>query len=884
MEVFEIFIIRYINYINIWSIELTSENFYEEFRDGILLVNLLKQWSGLYGYNSTEGDLVIYKRPLNRSQALNNINLCLNFILNPPEKSKLPEYLNLNNELIAAEEIYDMNEKNVIRFISTVFHHYLIPYLRLNSKMIIENINKYLMLHGLSFSDETKENFYKMIIKGNINQVEDEDLLERAESWERYLNLNIKVMDDQNQLKTNLINLNEEEEEQEKRYIDLNTYKYVKMGEKNNMKSDEVRNFEPKYINPLQCDITSNGFMLIMVLLYQMGWIDTAILCQMYYVPKTLEEFKWNHEIVYYSFQTINQYLSIQKELSIVNHHSSNTKFESNFLNKENESDDETVTNITNCEIPFILVPLSSLYMENFSPYVLLLQIDILHNLLTQQIDSNYDVTSYSSNRLAVYGPYQPINLELLDELTYKDDYPLNWTMSNCETSPKDLLEEVKEEECEIEQIDHYDYEHGKDDPVLLKNAKQSEVSLHLNMVKTKSCNKKNTSRISDHNLARLEALLSQSNMINANSIKESEENNSTHAQDNFDNEHDDDYVVGSMYEYLQDKEKEIETENVVNNLYGNDIEEEPEYDIGYNYNDNISNNQTEKNMKSKKSNNSLDDQKNYNKNRYHHHLNEKVDQAVEGGDMDEMFTGLEKELEILKIYDENNYNEKLSNKNNQKNQNEINNTKNITQIFQEKMASNTREFKEKFSHILNKEENKHQNKVKPLISRTALEEQQKKILGMASDDNDYASKVFDITRKQSDGVIEKISTAISENNKLLEKLKMSMNVQNNNSQSEIKSNLLKESGENNGFVSTDKNTREMVFNPIESKENNKPANIELNSEIKVKNLDTPKKPLSNSENLNNVTVQKVSRKKKANKVSFSDLVQMEVERATKKI
>lgn len=885
MEVFEIFITRYINYINIWSIELTSENFYEEFRDGILLVNLLKQWSSLYGYNNTEGDLLIYKRPLNRSQALNNINLCLNFILNPPEKSKLPEYLNGNNELIAAEEIYDMNKGSVIRFISTIFHHYLIPYLRINSKIIIENVNKYLMLHGLSLTNETKENFYKMIMKKNLNHTEDENLLERAESWGQYLSLNIEEMENRDKVKSN--HLNEREEEQEKGYIDFNSYNYIKMGQKNNVKNNHVKHFEPKYINPLQCDITSNGFMLIMVLLYQMGWIDTAILCQMYYVPKTLQEFKWNHEIVYYSFQTIHKYLSIQKELSIVNHNTSNTKFDNSFLNNENEGDDEVMANITDSEIPFILVPLSSLYMENFSPYVLLLQIDILYNLLTQQIDSNYDVTSYSSNRLAVYGPYQPINLELLDELTYKDDYPLNWTMSNCEVNPsEDLIDEIQEEEHEIEQIDDYDYENSEND-----------VSLHANMVKSKNFNINNTSKSSSDNLARIEAIINESNMINANSKKKLVENNNIHHEsylnnNNIDDNDDDDYVVGSMYEYLQDKEKEIVTDNTVNNLYEDNIEEVSEYDIGYTYDFKNRNHPSEKKINNKQNVNTPNDQNNYNKNRYH--LNGKVNQAVGETGIDEMFTGLEKELEILKIYDENNFIEKSSkNENNPENvneKNEINNTKSIKQIFQEKMASNTREFQEKFSDVLNKEESYQQTKVKPSISRTALEEQQRKILGMVNDDNDYASKVFDITRKQSDGVIEKISTAISENNKLLEKLKMSMNMKsnsnhNNNSnlQNENKPDFLIDS-ENNSSASTGKINKEIVLNSIESKENNNPINNGFNNEqVKVKNLNNSQKSLNNSENFNNASTKKVSRKKKVNKVSFSDLVQMEVERAAKK-
>ncbi|KAK9172715.1 hypothetical protein CmeUKMEL1_15725 [Cryptosporidium meleagridis] len=873
MEVFEIFIIRYINYINIWSIELTSENFYEEFRDGILLVNLLKQWSSLYGYNNTEGDLLIYKRPLNRSQALNNINLCLNFIINPPEKSKLPEYLNGNNELIAAEEIYDMNKGNVIRFISTVFHHYLIPYLRINSKIIIENMNKYLMLHGLSFSNETIENFYKMILNKNLNQIEDDNLLGRAESWRQYLSLNIKEMENRDEVKSDQIShLNEREGEQEKRYVDLNSYNYIQLGQKNNVKNNHAKHFEPKYINPLQCDITSNGFMLIMVFLYQMGWIDTAILCQMYYVPKTLQEFKWNHEIVYYSFQTIHQYLSIQKELSIVNHNTSNTKFDNSFLNNENEGDGEIINNITDCEIPFILVPLSSLYMENFSPYVLLLQIDILYNLLTQQIDSNYDVTPYSSNRLAVYGPYQPINLELLDELTYKDDYPLNWTMSNCEVnSSEDLIDEIQEEEHEIEQIEDYDYENSEDD-----------VSLHANIPRSKNFNINSTSKSSGDNLARIEAIINESNKINTNSKKKLVEN--YNGDDN-----DDDYVVGSMYEYLQDKEKEIVTDDTVDNLYEDNIKEVSEYDIGYSYDLNNHSRTNEKKINSKQNVNTPKGQINHNKNRYHY-LNQKVNQAVEENGIDEMFTGLEKELEILKIYDENNFIEKPSKTENKlenvNEKNELNNAKSITQIFQEKMASNTREFKERFSDVLNKEESYQKTRVKPLISRTALEEQQRKVLGMINEDNDYVSKVFDITRKQSDGVIEKITTAISENNKLLEKLKMSMNMKSNSSnnnninlQNESKPDLLKES-KNNSSVSTGKINREIVLNSVESKENNNPIN---NEQVKVKNLDdNSQKSLNNSENFNSVSTQKVSRKKKVNKVSFSDLVQMEVERTAK--
>ncbi|OII75496.1 uncharacterized protein cubi_02017 [Cryptosporidium ubiquitum] len=874
MEVFEIFIIRYINYINIWSIELTSQNFYQEFRDGILLVNLLKQWSSLYGYNNTEGDLVIYKRPLNRSQALNNINLCINFILNPPEKSQLPEYLSGENELIKAEEIYDMNEKNVIRFISTIFHHYLIPYLRVNSKIIINNMNEYLILHGLSLSNETIRNFYKMIMKKNINQIKDDELLERIESWNKYLSLNMEEINDQEKNNSNLIMLNNEKEE-EKEQVYVNNFNYVKMEQINSKTNNDGKYFEPKYINSLQCDITSNGFILIMIMLYQMGWIDTAILCQMYYVPKTLEEFKWNHEIVYYSFQTINKYLNIQKEVSIVKQHSLIKQFENNFLIDESESDDETMNNITNCEIPFILVPLSSLYMENFSPYVLLLQIEILYNLLTQQIDSNYDFTSYSSNRLAVYGPYQPISLELLDELTYKDDYPLNWTMGKYENNiSEDQQEGIAQEEYENEERDY-----DQDENILVMENYKDNQLLGVDMVKNKSFTDKNTSKISKDNLARIEALINESNMKNFNdkafdNNKRERLANNIDGKDN-DNDNDDDYVVGSMYEYLQDKEKEIDVENRVLNLYENNVEE-TEYDIGYNYN---VNNREERNYTENTGNSNK--KTNISDNNNHHHSNKKINPILEG-EMDQMFTGLEKELEILKIYDENNYNENSSNNENKKSQN---NNINVAKIFQEKMMSNTKEFKEKFSHILTKEGNQR-IKVKPSISRTALEEQQKKILGMVDNDDDYTSKVFDITRKQSDGVMEKISTAISENNKLLEKLKMSMNVNNNNSHSENKLELFK----------PNENSKSIISNPKESKENNNELNNGIN-EIITQKFDSFQETLSNSKSPTtsesnskddlkdnfNVPIKRVSRKKKVNKVSFSDLVQMEVERTAVK-
>lgn len=880
MEVFEIFIIRYINYINIWSIELTSENFYEEFKDGILLVNLLKQWSSLYGYNNTEGDLIIYKRPLSRSQALVNINLCINFIVNPPEKSKLPEYINREKELIKAELIYEMEETSVIQFISNIFHHYLIPYLRVNSKYILDNVNKYLMLHGLSLSDETMQNFYKMIIKDNARQLKDEVFLERIESWEQYMSLSMKEMEEQEERRDYLARFNDEDEENNS--TDTYDYNYVRMKKTNEKKSSGRRMFEPKYINSLQCDITSNGFMLIMVMLYQMGWIDTAILCQMYYVPKTQEEFKWNHEIVYYSFQTINNYLNIQKELSIINH-SSSRKCESIFL--DDESDHQVADDLMNSEIPFILLPLSSLYMENFSPYVLLLQIEILYNLLTQQIDSNYDVTSLSLSHLAVYGPYQPINLELLDELTYRDNYPLNWTMSKCSNllNPGNTLEIVEnQEECGVEL--------GEDE--------LEDMNLGLNKENCRNDYVDYNSLIVDDNLSRMERLFGDSNLNSNSSIREEGKMNNIKQDEHGD---DDDYVVGSMYEYLQDKEKEIHNEARIGDLY----QEEMEYDIGYvDYkSDNGKSgesrlhgsviNKQDGGVEIEIQENNIKNSKcvNVGVESDHHrlfHLQSKGEQLV-GSEIDEMFTGLEKELEILKIYDKSS-----CNGNDRVNESAGNS---IVKTFKEKMTTGsncgTRELRDRFSQMLTKE-GSDQSKIKPLVSRTALEEHQKKILEMAKNDDEYASKVFDITRKQSDGVIEKISTAISENNRLLEKLKMSMNLQkgvsSHHEESKVQvSNVNDEKRKIDGL-------RDISVGLGQSKENiseiNNGASVgggfDLSFSQKVEGVQesllSADLEVDTRDNLKAVapkkSLQKVSRRKKVNKVSFSDLVQMEVERA----
>ncbi|KAJ1608689.1 hypothetical protein OJ253_1823 [Cryptosporidium canis] len=840
MEVFEIFIIRYINYINIWSIELTNENFYEEFRDGILLVNLLKQWSSLYGYYNTEGDLVIYKRPLSRSQALNNINLCINFIVNPPEKSKLPEYLNREKELIKAEEIYDMSQISVIKFISTIFHHYLIPYLRLNSRSILDNINKYLVLHGLSLSDETKNNFYKMIAKSNIKGVEDEELLERVESWENYLSLNMEKHEDKDHSNQFV------ENEEESSFNAL--YNYVRI--KN--KSCDRKVFESKYINSLQCDITSNGFILIMVMLYQMGWIDTSILCQMYYVPKTLDEFKWNHEMVYYSFQTINNYLNIQKELSIINHHSSSKKYGSNFVDDENDS---ILGNSMDAEIPFILLPLSSLYMENFSPYVLLLQIEILYNLLTQQIDSNYDVTSLSSSQLEVYGPYQPISLELLDELTYRDNYPLNWTMGRYnQLNSEEQLEVLQEELSEgDENVSMSTDQHGG--IKLGRKADQYYMAAYRD---------NNNHKMNDNHLVRIESLIDETNASLDNNQKGLEGS--------------DDYVIGSMYEYLQSKEKEMYNDRLGYNVYDS-LEDETEYDIGYNYN-NTSKKQDDKVFKgqpSKNSNTILANSEKINSMEESLNSHDSRDDQFHGNGMDEMFHGLEKELEILKIYDKSNYHEKQSSDQIQTNVGD-NTGGDIKRLLQEKMKNNTREFREKFSHIISKEEGDHLSKVKPLVSRTALEEQQRKLLEMSTGDDEYTSKVYDITRKQSDGVIEKISTAISENNKLLEKLKMSMNLQVHNSKGDNGMDVLN----NVGGQSSCKGDEVNAGLSLSSKENIVQLNKGSNQGILRQNVSfEDSEQVVNDSDLKSSLKgsQKVSRRRKVNKVSFSDLVQMEVER-----
>ncbi|KAH7648099.1 hypothetical protein FG379_000023 [Cryptosporidium bovis] len=775
MEVFEIFIIRYINYINIWSTELNNDNFYEEFRDGILLSCLLRKWSSLYGYN-TEGELIIYKRPLNKSQAINNISLCLNFISNPPEKSNLPELNNndISKKLINVEDIYEKNESKIINFLSKIFHHYFIPYLRLNSRNLLLNMNKYLQCHGLSLSDETINEFYKMIPNNNKH---DNVLSDRIESWERYLSYNLSDINDK---------------------------------------------YSSKYINSLQCDITSNGFILIMIILYHMGWIDASILCQLYYNPKKLEEYKWNHEILYYSFQTIINYLNIQKELFIVNNKEqiklNNNKLKGENNNNENfdnalyENDDDeydyyndhntvTTSSIISTEIPFILIPLSSLYLENFSPYILLLQLEVIYNLLTQQVDSNYDYCYGESNKLPVYGPYQPISLDLLDELTYKDNYPVNWTS-----------------------VDNAD-------SMILNN------NIYNNYVKKEKIY----------------------------NCKEQDQNENHY--NNYDEE--ENYEKGN-----EDTLEKYAATEYSNETYKKGGEE---YDDYYNEvigeNNNISNIETEDNTGvSTNANDSNED--------YYMELNNKLinDMNNAKDEMNELFTGLEKELELLKIHD----NTSFSNNNNNNNNNiylkdiqddnsffEINeNTRHIDKIkmFQDQMISNSNNIKNNFP-ILNSNGN-----VKPSISRSALEEQKKRIeeqsVNTNVDDDNYTSKVFDITRKPN-GVMDKISSAINENNKLLEKLKNSLNKNIHEKKDDIKSNT--------NTVDNKENKVNILNNKVGGEKIVKSSSVlnvdKVLSSSELSKEKNKKSGIGKSKNLKTSSIPK-------NKVSFSDRVKMEVEKA----
>ncbi|KAH8741328.1 hypothetical protein FG386_000235 [Cryptosporidium ryanae] len=787
MEIFEIFIIRYINYINIWSIELNNDNFYEEFRDGILLSSLLRKWSSLYGYN-TEGELIIYKRPLNKNQALNNISLCLNFLSNPPEKSNLPELntSDMKKELINVEDIYEKNEFKIINFLCKIFHHYFIPYLRLNSRNLLLNVNKYLQCHGLSFSDETINEFYKMIPNNNKYT---SILSDRIESWERYLSYNLS---------------------------DLN----------NNDK------YSSKYVNSLQCDLTSNGFVLIMVMLYHMGWIDVSILCQLYYNPKKLEEYKWNHEILYYSFQTIINYLNIQKELLIVNN-TGKIKLNKDRLKKNNYNDENTdnikyeddndeydeyytnhntvmTSSIISTEIPFILIPLSSLYLENFSPYILLLQLDVIYNLLTQQIDNNYDYCYGEGNKVPVYGPYQPISLELLDELTYKDNYPINWTNINI-----------------------------KDSITLNKN----KLSIYNNFIKR------------ENNYT--------------DKYQEEEEEEEEEVNDN-----------NCNYEQkYQENNDEVLLEDYVKNIYNrethNNEAEEEEFDNDYN--DKIEENN---NLLNTSVGNNTGVQTNINNNNnsesYYIELNNKLlNDMNEGRDeMNDLFTGLEKELELLKIHENtgsinannnnnnnnnnsNTYSKDLKDSNNLLEENE--NTRHINKLkmFRDLMISNSNNIKQKFPVLSDNE------KVKPLISRSALEEQKKKLeersLNTNDNDDSYTSKVLDITRKPN-GVMDKISSAINENNKLLERLKSSLNKNINEKKNDTKE-----------IASTEDNKENRVN--ISNNETDGHINNKNNSVLNKSNDKSKKSGSNRSKCLKTLSIPK-------NKVSFSDRVKMEVEKA----
>ncbi|KAF7458876.1 Calponiny domain containing protein [Cryptosporidium felis] len=793
MQVFEIFIIRYINYINIWSVELTNENFYEEFRDGILLVSLLKKWSNLYGYN-TDGDLVIYKRPLNKVQALSNINLCLNFIRNPPEKSNLPELINNKKELITAEDIYEMREKATIGFINSIFHHYLIPYLRINSKRIIDNVNKYLQIHGLSLSEETVGSFYKML-PNNLSQFKN-DFIERVESWEQYLSLNITEMGKK---------------------------------ENENKESKEIK-FHAKFINPLQCDITSNGFLLLMIMMYQMGWIDTAILSQMYYFPKTLEEYRWNHEIVYYAFQTILKYLNLQKELILI---SNEKEFEDGNKSDIDLENDESET-LSSCEIPFILAPLSSLYIENFSPYILLLQIDVIFNLLSQQIDSNYDLSSLSTNRLPVYGPYQPISLDLLDEITYKDNYPLNWTVSLFEN-----------------------------------DSKGSDRSFYVN-----------------NTLTRMERLISESNSIeNNNNEDEYLENEEFIDEDNIAEEDDNSLVRKAILR---------EDEQVENSDEYTEIEDGKLQDEEFEGSKLILKNENKSRIKR-----SHDAKKVYfNLNENKKNRTPVADKSVAGtmnslneDGIDEMFTGLEKELEILKIY-ESKMGEGTINKNNIEIPEDLRNNVDLVTQSEDIDFQNCRQVgisnysdrsisSDRLSGVFKNEMTGV--KFKPYVSRTALEEQQRIIFERSKneDEQEYTSKVFEITRKQNGGVIEKISNAISENKKLLEKLKRSMDIKVNSNISVDPSqcnqqdkNLNIESPEKKDITGQSSNFGvNIASNKTDFKENTK-STINTSTLCETKDKD-------DSKSQKKVTTGGI-RRKKGNKVSFSDRVQMEVERTSR--
>ncbi|OII78312.1 hypothetical protein cand_033700 [Cryptosporidium andersoni] len=737
-QIFELFFIRYVNYLNIWSVQLSTDNLYSEISDGLLLGVLLKHWSRLYGYNAN-GNLNLFKRPLSNNQALANIEICINYIINPPENSYLPQY-NSSNELdITPNDIYFKNKLKILEFCNDIFHLYMAPYLRLKSQKILSWFNKYINLHGLSLSEETINGFYQLIpINDELNNNISNLMSERLSSWKLLVEFEHNVKD-------NIEDLNKLE-----------------------------------YYNPLQCDITSDGCILLMILLYHMGWIDVSLLCQMVYIPQSRQHFLWNHETIYYTLQEIKKHLELRNGilLDIISDHV-NTSYMNNY------------------DLPFLLLPLSCLSMVKFSPYIIMLQLDIFYNILTEIVEE--DVEDHNSNNLPLYGPYHPIDLQFLDDFTFKDGFPLSWNLIS--------------------------YKNETENPKFVKSKDNNEDSSEIN-----SNNSKDIIDNSDSGHWDSEYDDYNNEMIYNNSSK----------IQNVETEQD--YQIDDMYSD--------------NTGYTDEDSNEMLYDKSDNYidfRDKVNCPKTKPFIKKNIESISRQDYQN-NDSTENIHLS-KISHDNDSVSVNDMISGLEVELKLLRGYEEDiklEYPQENQRYFNNEIKDDISNNMDISNN-----SINDNQIKVEDNYLSRKLSNKS------LLSRSGIETNKQEILDNNKDVDTFG--IFNITRKSSDAV-SKITTAMKENDRLLEKLRQSLNKTSNN-----------QSGNNTQKKVTLIPCKLEIVENIPETNSNTPLNENYNPNESI-SIEVPKIDNVNIEQININTSQK--KNKKASRVSFSDLVMIEVERS----
>ncbi|KAL7066142.1 hypothetical protein ACR3K2_34260 [Cryptosporidium serpentis] len=745
-QIFELFFIRYVNYLNIWSVQLNADNLYSEISDGLLLGVLLKHWSCLYGYNAN-GNLNLFKRPLSNNQALANIEICINYITNPPENSYLPQYNSLNKLDINPNDIYFKNKLKILEFCNDIFHLYMAPYLRLKSQKILSWFNEYINLHGLSLSEETMDEFYQLIpINDELNNNISNLMSERLSSWKL-------LVEFEHNVETNTENLNKLE-----------------------------------YYNPLQCDITSDGCILLMILLYHMGWIDVSLLCQMVYIPQSRQHFLWNHETIYYTLQEIKKHLELRSGilLDIISDHI-NTNYTNNY------------------DLPFLLLPLSCLSVVKFSPYIIMLQLDIFYNILTEIVEEDIE-DHYNSNNLPLYGPYHPIDLQFLDDFTFKDGFPLNGNL----ISYKNETENLK----------------------FLKNKDNNEYSSEINSNNSKDIlNNSDSSHYWD----------SEYDDYN-NEMIDIDNNNSSKIQN----------IIETEQNY------QIDMYNDNTGYYTDEDSHEMLYDKSddyINFHDKVNYPKTKPFIKENIESISKQDDQN-NEFAENIHLS-KISHDHESVSVNDMISGLEVELKLLRGYEENiklEYPQKDQKYFHSKIKDDIFNDVDISNN-----STNDSQIKVEDNYLSKKPSDKS------LLSRSDIETNKQKILDNNKDDVDTFG-IFNITRKSSDAV-SKIATAMRENDRLLEKLRQSLNKANNNH------------SENN----TQKKVTlipcklEIIEN-IPETNSNAPLNENYNPNESI-SIEVPK--IDNKDNIEQINIKTPQKKnKKASRVSFSDLVMIEVERS----